>query len=413
VEWGFILNPYDWCVANKTINGTQCTVAWHVDDVKISHVDKDVVDSVIDDLENVFGKESPLSKSRGRIHDYLGMILDFSTPGELQVNMTPYVKMVLSGLPNDMRGKARTPAGSYIFKTNEENPVYLDQDAADLFHSVTMQLMYLAHRGRPDILLAVSFLATRTQKPDTDDYKKLARVTKYLDCTINLVLRLTATDDGATRWWVDASYAVHPNMHGHTGGTMSMGNGCLYSTARKQKLVTRSSTECELVGVHDVLPQIEWTRLFLKAQGAKVCDTVLYQDNMSAILLEKNGKASSSKRTKHIHLRYFYVKDKVDSGDLRIEHCPTDQMLADFFTKPLQGALFYKLRDHIMNIDVNSCYHSSHRSVLEHVTEVKHVTQGVTEETQENIVLPDDGWTLVTKTGRKANSSKKVSNGGS
>jgi len=81
-------------------------------------------------------------------------------------------------------------------------------------------------------------------------------------------------------------------------------------------------------------------------------------------LLENNGKSSSSKRTKHLHIRYFYVKDKVDAGDIRVQHCPTEDMLADFFTKPLQGGLFRKLRDLIMNIDPTSVYHSGHRSVL-------------------------------------------------
>ena len=147
---------------------------------------------------------------------------------------------------------------------------------------------------------------------------------------------------------------------------MSMGYGSVYSTSRSQKGPTRSSTECELYGVYDVLPQIEWTKLFLEAQGYAVRGTILYQDNMSAMLLERNGKASSSKRTKHIHIRYFYIKDKVDSGEIQLKHCPTEDMLADFFTKPLQGTLFRQLRDRIMNIDPSSVYHSTYRrSVLD------------------------------------------------
>jgi hypothetical protein len=107
-----------------------------------------------------------------------------------------------------------------------------------------------------------------------------------------------------------------------------------------------------------------WTGYFLKAQGITVVDTVLYQDNKSSILLEKNGKASSGKRTRHINIRFFFVADRVANGDLRIEHCPTEDMVADYFTKPLQGAPFYKLRDQVMNIDSSSPYHSSQRSVL-------------------------------------------------
>ena len=112
------------------------------------------------------------------------------------------------------------------------------------------------------------------------------------------------------------------------------------------------------------MPQMMWTGYFLKAQGVAVVDTVLYQDNKSAMLLEKNGRASSGKRTRHIDIRFYFVADRVANGDLRIEHCPTEDMVADFFTKPLQGALFYKLRDQIMNIDPSSPYHSSQRSVL-------------------------------------------------
>jgi hypothetical protein len=191
-------------------------------------------------------------------------------------------------------------------------------------------------------------------------------------------------------------------MRGHTGGAMSLGGGSVYSTARKQKLVTRSSTECELVGVHDVMPQIEWTKLFLEAQGYNVRDVVIYQDNLSAMLLEKNGKASSTKRTKHLHLRYFYIKDKIDAGAVHVEHCPTDQMVADFFTKPLQGALFYKMRDYIMNIDPISPYHSDNGSVLEQDLTTGHGT-GMDGSVRNDI---EAGWILVKK--RKTNFSNEV-----
>ena len=77
-------------------------------------------------------------------------------------------------------------------------------------------------------------------------------------------------------------------------------------------------------------------------------DNILYQDNKSAILLEKNGKSSSSKRTKHINVRYFFVTNRIKMGEVRVEWCPTAEMVADFMTKPLQGAAFRKFRDLIM-----------------------------------------------------------------
>jgi hypothetical protein len=96
------------------------------------------------------------------------------------------------------------------------------------------------------------------------------------------------------------------------------------------------------------MPQMLWTLYFLEAQGYKIDDNILYQDNKSSILLETNGRGSSGKGTRHIDVRYFFIADRVKSGELRIEHCPTAIMIADYFTKPLQGALFCKLRAMIM-----------------------------------------------------------------
>ncbi len=81
--------------------------------------------------------------------------------------------------------------------------------------------------------------------------------------------------------------------------------------------------------------------------------SLLYQDNMSAILLETNGRASSSKRTKHIKVKYFFIKDKVDQGEITIEHCPTEQMWTDINTKPKQGLVFRVFRGHVMGIPAN------------------------------------------------------------
>jgi hypothetical protein len=89
---------------------------------------------------------------------------------------------------------------------------------------------------------------------------------------------------------------------------MSLDHGSVYSTASGQKLIARSSTEAELIGVYDVLPQVLWTRYFFEAQGMTVTDNMIYQDNKSSILLETNGRASSSKRTRHVNIRFSLSK---------------------------------------------------------------------------------------------------------
>jgi hypothetical protein len=125
VQWGFEVNPYDRCVSNKMVGGKHLTVGWHANDLKISQADSKVVDLFIEDMESEFGKETPLSKSRGKVHDYLGMILDFTVKGKLTVNMILYIKTVLYFVPRDMMGRAATPAVSYLYQVNEVNPVPL------------------------------------------------------------------------------------------------------------------------------------------------------------------------------------------------------------------------------------------------------------------------------------------------
>ena len=110
------------------------------------------------------------------------------------------------------------------------------------------------------------------------------------------------------------------------------------------------STETELVGADDFISAICWTRYFLKAQGYIILDNVLLQDNKSSILLEKNGKASNSKRTKNINIRCLFITNRVAQGDVSLLWCPNGDMIGDFMNKPLQGAMFRKFRYQIMGV---------------------------------------------------------------
>jgi hypothetical protein len=163
-------------------------------------------------------------------------------------------------------------------------------------------------------------------------------------------LILSANGSGILNCWVDATCAVHPNMCGHSGGGLSLGCGFPIVSSTKQKLNTRSSTEMKIVGADNFMPEIRWTRYFMKAQGCSVKDNVLFQENKSSILLEKNGKASSSKRTKHINIRYFFITDRVSNEEVSVVWCPKGDMIGDYATKPLQGALFQKFKDQIMGV---------------------------------------------------------------
>ena len=118
---------------------------------------------------------------------------------------------------------------------------------------------------------------------------------------------------------------------------MYLGKGVIYGTSTRQKLNSKSSTEAELIGVSDVMSQILWTMYIMAAQGYPLEDNVVYQDNQSAMLLEKNGSGSSSKRTRHINIRYFFVTDRIKEGEMRVEYCPIGDMVAENTSHPPRG----------------------------------------------------------------------------
>jgi hypothetical protein len=224
-------------------------------------------------------------------------------------------------MPKDMDGTATSPAAEYLFKI-VDGVAALDDTTSEFFHGTVAKLIFLCKRGRPDIQTAVAFLCTRVQQPTRHDYNKLACVIKYLGAMRQLVLRLSADKLNIIKLWVNASYGVHHDMRSHTGGTMSMGTGAAYSTSRRQKLKTKSSTEAELVGIDGVLPQALWTKYFMESQGYGVT-TILNQDNQSTIKLSVNGNVSSGKGTHLINIRYFFITNHIARKEVAIQYCPT------------------------------------------------------------------------------------------
>jgi hypothetical protein len=254
-----------------------------------------------------------MAVSRGKIHKYIGMTLDYTVRGQVKITMFDYVDTILTAFdkaePKGGGTKISAAPGS-IFKV-EESCVKLAQNKAVEFHNLMAKSLYATKRARPDTCTTIALLTTRVREPDKDDWTKLVHLMRYIRCICTIPLILSANGSGILKWWMDASFTVHPNMRGHSGGGLSLGCGFTIVSSTKQKLNTRSSTETEIVGVDDFMLAICWTRYFMKAQGYGVKDNALFQDNTISILLENNGKASSSKRKKHINIRYFFITDRV------------------------------------------------------------------------------------------------------
>ena len=174
------------------------TVVRHIDDLKVSHMDAKEVEKFIQQMEETFGEDTPLTVSCGKIHDYLGMTLDFRNKGEVRIDMEHYIDMTLQDAPKEMEGVSNTPA-AHLFKTNLENPELLGDEQKKIFVHLVMQGLYLSQRGRPDIRTPIAFLCGRLHNSDEDDYKKLTRMIRYLLGTKGLILTLQANDDGIIR----------------------------------------------------------------------------------------------------------------------------------------------------------------------------------------------------------------------
>ena len=148
------------------------------------------------------------------------------------------------------------------------------------FHHAIAQLLFLSAHVRRDIQPAVAFLTTRVKAPDEDDWGKVKRVLAYLKGTLHMPLVLSADSLTLSRWWVDVAYAyaVHHNCKGHTGAGMSFGQGMAMSYSWKQKMMTKSSMEAELVGVDDsLLGYIFWAHYFMEEPGYDMDASILYQ----------------------------------------------------------------------------------------------------------------------------------------
>jgi hypothetical protein len=199
----------------------------------------------------------------------------------------------------------------------------------------------------PEILCAVSFLSTRVQCANMTDWLKFIRVCKFLN-NKDLEFTIKFGDPNAKELYmdafIDASYAVHPNGKSHSGAVLRIMNGPIDVQSSKQKINTKSSAEAELVALSDKSGSSLMYREYLVHQGYDVEAITIHEDNQSTIALINKGH-STSERTRHINIRYFFLKDRIDSGEIKIDYIQTEEMIADILTKPLQGKLFIKLRN--------------------------------------------------------------------
>ena len=265
---GYTKNPYDQCVFNTiSADGVQVTVTVHVDDLLVTCCQEGPIMKLAESLRSRYGE---IKCVHGPITNYLGMVFDTSVKGEARVTMKGFVDDLLKWYGGC--GSAKSPAGEDLFDEKEEAEV-CGEVVRKRFHSTVAKLLYLAKRARPDVLTSVSYLATRVQKCNTEDIRKLERVMNYLRATSGrgIVFR-KGNEELQVRLFVDAAYGVHSNGKSHTGACVVIGDiGAVHCKSEKQRIVTKSSTEAELVALSDSCNQGLHVRKFLQSQGRSGC----------------------------------------------------------------------------------------------------------------------------------------------
>ena len=235
-----------------------------------------------------------------------------------------------------------------MFKIDAEKEI-LPESEQHLFRSRVMKIMYLAIRTRPYLLNAISFLSTRMGKCTSEDMEKLHQVYCYINSTTDLFLTLQGDDPVHVRAWIDAARGLHHDMRGHTEGNTSLGKRIVELKIDKAKCNTKLTCESELIGIADYMSVPIQIREFLEELGYNVGPATIYQDNLSTMKLIERGRPGSD-NTRHIAMRHFFAKDRVDNGEVEFVYCPTADMVADILTKPLVGKAFFKHRKELLNL---------------------------------------------------------------
>ena len=347
VKIGYVVCPHDACIFNKF--GEQddiiSTLVIHVDDGFVSAISENDLDMLQESLTNELKQ---VKFHRGRVHNYLGMKLDFTTLDRVEITIDEYIHELI----RDWKvSKTRdTPARDDLFSIDSTS-IVLSNEKKKRLHSGIAKLLYLATHIRPDVLCATIFLTSRVRELTQQDESKFLDVIAYLNKTSHLGIVLGVSSDGQLRalCFADASFAVHPDARGHAGIIFSYGRGPILTRSYKIKTNTLSTAETELMvasdGVSATIGEVEFAK-YMKYMDDKE-PAILMEDNISTIHMANHGKPISH-RTRHIKVRHFFIKQYLDNGEIRLVHCPTLLQVADILTKPLQGKLFCDLRDKLL-----------------------------------------------------------------
>ena len=328
IGFGFTQSEVDKCLYSlKNVNDV-CYMIVHVDDILVASNNPKLIESFKNHLGNLFEV-----KDMGNVKHFLGIDVKRDEEGNFHISQSQYIEKIVeeAGL-ND--GKiSKYPLMTGYFRHHDEN--YLESN--NEYRKLIGKLLYVSTNTRPDIAASVGILSQKISKPTKTDLIEVRRIIRYLNGTKNLSLQLSdKTKIGDLEVYSDASWAEDSIDRRSTSGFLCGINGGTVSwSSRKQDIVSLSSMEAEYIALSESCKEVKWVKMLTNSFFEFVVPDkiTLHTDSQSSMKLISNQKFSN--RSKHIDTKYHYVKHLVDSGEIELNYCSTDENIADMMTKPL------------------------------------------------------------------------------
>ena len=345
VKSGYIQCGYDKCLFVKSLGKRRCIITVHVDDALMTSNCKimmaDLYQSLIDNKLPEVTKH--ILKDKGNI-THLGMLIE-NENGVFKLSQPGYIDDLLKG--HDPGVTSKSPCDP--FEVNHDPESRGRKIPLKDFLSKLHKLYYLGIRTRPDIMTACAYISTNSHDPREDDMKRVNKIYAYIKGTRDMKWIMdTKYNKLELELLTDSAFAVHYDRRSHTGKMIVIGdNGFPVAIkSHKQKINTTSSTESELVGLHDSLDLLMWCREIMKFMGYEQNCTKIFVDNTSTITQAYMGKPSNNNK-RWIDIKYFWIKELIDNGHVELHHKPREEMTADLFASIRVGKGFYKYREAI------------------------------------------------------------------
>lgn len=335
---GYRKTSADPCIYVKGSGATLVFLSLYVDDVIIASRSRKLLDKEKLKLMDGFEMED-----QGPIHHILGMAVTRARDqGKLYMSQEVYVRDMLKRFGMEECKPISTPMeiNKKMVKLGPDDP----GEKAGEYMAAIGCLLWLSMGTRPDIAQSVAYLAQYCKNPSTEHWCALKRVLRYLQGSKHLSMVYQKFDGNKLLAYSDADWAGDIEKRRSTSGfAFLLGGGAISWLSRLQPVVALSTTEAEYIALTSAAQEHVWlTRLFREIGFGDALGNVIYEDNQGAIHLARDPVAH--KRVKHIEIRYHFIRDKVESGEIILEYCPTNDMVADIFTKALSRDKFQRFR---------------------------------------------------------------------